>query len=1604
MAKELQSLIVQLEARDEKFAAVLTSVETRLGSFERTVKTSSSKIEAGFAGITGAIGKMSQAFGLLAGAAALGGLTKLASSALDAASDIVDFADRVGIGTEQLQALQFAASQAGLKTEEFNAGMLKFSRTLAAANSGVKAAADLFKGLGVSAAELGKDPAKAIEIVADRLAKVENQAQRVQIALALFGKGGAGFVNFLQQGSGEIERMTERARSLGIVIEDGLLRQSEALGDELEVVSKILSVNFQQALLSIAPLLVSAATAAANFARGIASVAQAVGLLNVPLREQITDTSKRVFDLQQHLQALQEQKTSGVGNVLPQFLDTAIEKTTSDIGKLTLQLQGLQGEFGKSQPQIKAVAGEWLQLGGNVEKTTKAKEKAVKVTRDINEGLREELEVLKKQSVILDAVLDGTIDWEKAQIKLAVAQKAGKGQDDQLAEAVVGLAAANKKKTESIEEAASATKKLAEEEAKSLQQQEDITREVGQSIIAQDKLTAIIKDGLANGRALADIEHDLAVAREKTQLVTKGYIGDQQNLAEAVITSAEAFKTGQDALDSYRQSLDSGIDFSGIFRDGLRGLAQGTLDVKNFMKQQGQALAVQFGEAFLFGKQGTLDKGFKLNINELVGGSKGGIIGELFGQGGQTSGQNFGGGLLQSLGTLFGGSGSTAGGAGTAGSFFGAGLAGLTSSSTGSSGGISGLSSLLGGLFGGGGSGGSGGGLGGLFGGSGASGASSSGLGGALGIAGIGVLIAGAVKDFKKGKYGSGGGAVVGGGIAGYFSGGNPQAIAAGAALGKLLGSLLDPLFKHVPTSGTTVRKSVIKFLDEIEVSFADELKSKKYFFEETKDLAKRVFGGDFLVASKQILNEKAGPELAKELSALGAFLTGDQAAKLGKSVEQTGTTFGNLLIANLGLDPEELQGAVDEIADKAGISFESLVKKLNSLFTSKEIGVDFFKDAISGAITLFHSDLPAAIDVAKLAAKAFTAEGILDLKTFEKELAKASGQYDLIAEAAGQTIQKRIAENLSGSDTKAAFLALVKDGLRNAAITAFLDEEIPKLFEGIDLTEPLELGSEAMATLAARAGVAADALFEMLRAAGLLPDALQAAVDPLALATARAQELVGYIEQLDTEISQLALKRVEIRIDLVERLTQIGSLTTLQAIDIRAKALLVQAAALTSVSATIIKNGAVQATPIADFFSEVVPPAPGLALEQIEEMLKIQEELAGLTVERYNAEAQALQESLQATIAGIQAETVARQAGIASMIQGLTDSKTLVQEYFAEQKQGLQESLQAAQAFLQVSAQLKQSITQLVTGPQSALSKPEQAAFIQRQLAQLKSQPFSAESAGQIGEALQQVLSTSIFAGGSVAFFEQFEGIVRELESLQSTTEAQGATAVSIQEQIRNIDDQSRITLASIDTQIAQQQQLLADLSIQEQRAIADANQGMTQRLDALRAQAEITLRDNAQQQERLAAEAQAKREALRQVAFGQLVTLVGTEQATRLLADQNFAMLYTLVQIRDVLANLDTTLGRIIPAANGFSGLVSQPRLFLAGERGPEYVSVTPNGRGTGGQTMQVSINAPLTVNLAGGATEADGERLGRGYIEALKWQVRHGDLGVTIAQRVR
>lgn len=367
--------------------------------------------------------------------------------------------------------------------------------------------------------------------------------------------------------------------------------------------------------------------------------------------------------------------------------------------------------------------------------------------------------------------------------------------------------------------------------------------------------------------------------QEKFPLVTKQSIDAAHGAFAAGGTSSGAV-FGNNCLDGFQNS----------FGDGIAGL------VKSFLP----VIAKLFG--------GSSGGGGGLFDNVISGSSSTAA--------GASSGSQFGGGFLDSIQGLFGGSGG--GGSGLFDNVVSSSSSMAAGAQSGSAFGGGFMSALQGLFSGGGGAGGgaSGGGLMGMFGGGGAGGgAGGAGASGAGSWFGLGLVAAQAGSDFKKGNYGAGSGAVVGGALGAYFSGGNPQATAAAAQLGAMIGKIFDDIFNK--------QGRIDKEKDKI----------IKYF--------EKVFDIDF----KKITEKKAAQGLAEfadaapAAKALGAiFSEGLKKGDVqGSTIRFAGQLLGNL--RRMGESADEVKAKLLELADAANFDLHSSIQQINQF--TKETGAD---------------------------------------------------------------------------------------------------------------------------------------------------------------------------------------------------------------------------------------------------------------------------------------------------------------------------------------------------------------------------------------------------------------------------------------------------------------------------------------------------------------------------------------------------------------------------------------------------------------------------------------------------------------------------------------
>lgn len=215
------------------------------------------------ASIHGVMGEFRGAFDALTGysaallsAAIAGGVFAFAqASAIDETGDL---AEELRTTTEALTALQYAAGQKGAGVEVLTAGLRRLDMALAEASSGQGPAADAMRDLGLKTEYADgrmRDAVGSIGDIADALSRVQDDGRRNEILFDLFGRQATRLRPLLSQGADGIAEMTDRARRLGLVLDQDLADQAGQLMDTTEGLRGVIrSLGWDIAEVLIPPL------------------------------------------------------------------------------------------------------------------------------------------------------------------------------------------------------------------------------------------------------------------------------------------------------------------------------------------------------------------------------------------------------------------------------------------------------------------------------------------------------------------------------------------------------------------------------------------------------------------------------------------------------------------------------------------------------------------------------------------------------------------------------------------------------------------------------------------------------------------------------------------------------------------------------------------------------------------------------------------------------------------------------------------------------------------------------------------------------------------------------------------------------------------------------------------------------------------------------------------------------------------------------------------------------------------------------------------------------------------------------------------------------
>lgn len=176
-----------------------------------------------------------------AGAAIFG----LATSAAGTADEIDKMSQKIGISAEAFQEWDYVMGQNGMDVDKLSVGMKTLVTQMDKAANGTASAQENFDRLGISIFNADgslKDQEVILNETMHALADMENGTEKARLATELFGKAGIEMMPMLNQGSGAMDELTQRAHDLGLVMSDDAVKAGVTLGDTIDDIKRSFSM------------------------------------------------------------------------------------------------------------------------------------------------------------------------------------------------------------------------------------------------------------------------------------------------------------------------------------------------------------------------------------------------------------------------------------------------------------------------------------------------------------------------------------------------------------------------------------------------------------------------------------------------------------------------------------------------------------------------------------------------------------------------------------------------------------------------------------------------------------------------------------------------------------------------------------------------------------------------------------------------------------------------------------------------------------------------------------------------------------------------------------------------------------------------------------------------------------------------------------------------------------------------------------------------------------------------------------------------------------------------------------------------------------------
>ena len=283
------------------------------------------------------------------------GLLGLGYKAVTAADDLNTLSQQTGLTTEEIQKMQYASDLVDVSFDDMTGALKKLKKSMTGHS-------DTWDKLGVSVTNADGSVRDATEVFyesLDALSKIENETERDQLAMDLFGKSADQLAGIIDDGGAALKEYGDEAKNLGLIMEQDTIDSLNEMNDVLDKLKGNFKGSFAKLGASIAKAFGPSLKKAAGMLENLAEKIRNLSPEQAELIVKITGVVAAIAPLL----VVGGKLISGIGKImqLAPLISTAFSALLSPVGLIVLGIAALVAigvVLYKNWDKIKAKAAE----------------------------------------------------------------------------------------------------------------------------------------------------------------------------------------------------------------------------------------------------------------------------------------------------------------------------------------------------------------------------------------------------------------------------------------------------------------------------------------------------------------------------------------------------------------------------------------------------------------------------------------------------------------------------------------------------------------------------------------------------------------------------------------------------------------------------------------------------------------------------------------------------------------------------------------------------------------------------------------------------------------------------------------------------------------------------------------------------------------------------------------------------------------------------------------------------------------------------------------------------------------------------------------------